>query len=80
MKGKKVAQGVEFYVAAASSEVQSVSENQGDWGALIEAGAIPLPAGCGPCIGVLFLNIIYIVLTYYIYIYICRFGCWSLKR
>jgi homoaconitate hydratase len=51
IKGKKVAEGVEFYVAAASSEVQSESERRGDWKALLDAGAIPLPPGCGPCIG-----------------------------
>jgi len=51
IRGKKVAEGVEFYVAAASSEVQAESEKRGDWQALIEAGAIVLPPGCGPCIG-----------------------------
>jgi homoaconitate hydratase len=51
VKGKKVADGVEFYIAAASSEVQAESEAEGDWQTLIEAGAIPLPPGCGPCIG-----------------------------
>jgi|SRR5690554_741201 len=51
VKGKKVADGVKFYIAAASSEVQAESERRGDWQALIEAGAIPLPPGCGPCIG-----------------------------
>lgn len=51
VKGKKIAGGVEFYMAAASSEVQAESEKRGDWQALIEAGARPLPPGCGPCIG-----------------------------
>lgn len=51
VKGKKVAGGVKFYIAAASSEVQAESEKRGDWRILIEAGAIPLPPGCGPCIG-----------------------------
>ncbi|CAG8567343.1 8140_t:CDS:2 [Dentiscutata erythropus] len=51
IKGKKVADGVEFYVAAASSEVQKDAETSGDWQALINAGARILPAGCGPCIG-----------------------------
>jgi len=51
VKGKKVATGVKFYIAAASSEVQAESEKRGDWQTLIEAGAIPLPPGCGPCIG-----------------------------
>ena len=50
-KGKKVADGVEFYIAAASNEVQSATEQNGDWQTLLDAGAIPLPPGCGPCIG-----------------------------
>jgi homoaconitate hydratase len=51
VRGKKVADGVEFYIAAASSEVQTESEKRGDWQALIDAGAKALPPGCGPCIG-----------------------------
>lgn len=51
VRGKKIASGVEFYVAAASSEVQGDSEQSGDWQALVAAGAKTLPAGCGPCIG-----------------------------
>jgi homoaconitate hydratase len=51
VRGKKVAAGVEFYIAAASSEVQKESEVAGYWKALIDAGAKTLPPGCGPCIG-----------------------------
>ncbi|KAH7106573.1 homoaconitase [Auriculariales sp. MPI-PUGE-AT-0066] len=51
LRGKRIAPGVEFYVAAASSVVQAESEASGDWGDLLAAGAKPLPAGCGPCIG-----------------------------
>ncbi|MDP2958963.1 MAG: homoaconitase [Longimicrobiales bacterium] len=51
VKGKKVAQGVSLYVAAASREVQQAAEASGAWDALIEAGALPLPSACGPCIG-----------------------------
>ena len=51
IRGKKIAEGVEFYLAAASSQVQKESELNGDWNALLEAGAKPLPPGCGPCIG-----------------------------
>lgn len=51
VRGKKIAEGVEFYVAAASSEVQAEVESTGDWQALMDAGAIALPAGCGPCVG-----------------------------
>lgn len=49
--GKKVADGVEFYIAAASSEVQAESEKRGDWQKLVDSGAKVLPPGCGPCIG-----------------------------
>jgi homoaconitate hydratase len=51
MKGNRVADGVDFYVAAASSEVQAASEQRGDWDVLVAGGAKVLPAGCGPCIG-----------------------------
>ncbi|MHC1739316.1 MAG: homoaconitase [Ignavibacteriaceae bacterium] len=51
IKGKEIAEGVEFYIAAASSEVERESKKRGDWNILLEAGAIPLPPGCGPCIG-----------------------------
>ena len=47
----KIAPGVEFYIAAASLPEQQIAEKKGDWQAMIEAGAQPLPAGCGPCIG-----------------------------
>jgi homoaconitate hydratase len=46
-----VAAGVELYVAAASREVQEAATRSGAWGTLLDAGAIPLPPGCGPCIG-----------------------------
>lgn len=51
IRGKKVAEGVQFYIAAASKEVQAESEKRGDWQALLDSGAIPLPPSCGPCIG-----------------------------
>lgn len=51
VEGKKIAEGVEFYVAAASSVVQAEAEKLGHWNKLIAAGAKVLPAGCGPCIG-----------------------------
>src|SRR3984893_5782331 len=50
-RGGHVANGVEFYLAPASAEVQAKSESNGDWKTLIDAGAIPLPPGCGACIG-----------------------------
>jgi homoaconitate hydratase len=50
-KAGHVAEGVEFYLAPASAEVQAKSESTGDWQTLVNAGAIPLPPGCGACIG-----------------------------
>ncbi len=50
-RGAKVADGVEFYLAAASRLVQEEAERRGIWQALIDAGARVLPPGCGPCIG-----------------------------
>jgi homoaconitate hydratase len=51
VKGKRVAEGVEFYLAAASAETQAKAEADGSWQALLDAGARPLPPGCGTCIG-----------------------------
>lgn len=50
-KVPKIADGVNFYIAAASLPEQQIAEDAGDWQALLDAGAQPLPAGCGPCIG-----------------------------
>src|SRR5436305_576505 len=50
-RGGHVATGVEFYLAAASAEAQAKAESSGDWKTLLDAGAIPLPSGCGACIG-----------------------------
>jgi len=47
----KVADGVKFYIAAASIVEQRLAEEAGDWQVLLDAGAEPLPSGCGPCIG-----------------------------
>src|SRR5438477_2774900 len=49
--GNRVAPHVKFYVGAASAWVQKEAERRGVWQALMHAGAIPLPPGCGPCIG-----------------------------
>jgi homoaconitate hydratase len=51
VKGKKVAAGVKLYLGAASKWVQEEAEKRGTWKTLLDAGARPLPAGCGPCIG-----------------------------
>ncbi|ROT37229.1 homoaconitase [Sodiomyces alkalinus F11] len=47
----KIAPGVKFYMAAASLVEQHAMEESGDWQVLLDAGAEPLPSGCGPCIG-----------------------------
>jgi homoaconitate hydratase len=49
--GQTVAEGVEFYVAAASSNVQADAEADGIWDTLQRSGARFLPPGCGTCIG-----------------------------
>ncbi len=51
LEGRRVAEGVELYVAAASAEIQERAESSGAWNTLLAAGARPLPPGCGPCIG-----------------------------
>jgi homoaconitate hydratase len=51
VKGKKVASGVKFYLAAASAAIEKEARDLGAWADLVDAGAIPLPPGCGPCIG-----------------------------
>jgi len=47
--GLKVHPSVEFYVAAASDREQRIAADA--FQTLIDAGATPLPPGCGPCIG-----------------------------
>ncbi|MCJ1390757.1 mitochondrial Homoaconitase [Xylographa bjoerkii] len=47
----RIADGVQFYIAAASLPEQLAAEEAGDWQAMLDAGAQPLPASCGPCIG-----------------------------
>jgi len=51
LRGRKVASSVKFYLGAASRRVQQEAERRGVWQTLVDAGAIALPAGCGPCIG-----------------------------
>ena len=51
VRGRRVADGVEFYLAPASRRVKEDAERLGYWGDLIAAGAIELPPGCGACIG-----------------------------
>lgn len=49
--GKHVVPGVEFYLAAASADIQAKATELGYWSKLLAAGAIALPPGCGTCIG-----------------------------
>jgi homoaconitate hydratase len=51
LRGNKVADGVQFYVAAASQSIQQEAEASGSWQVFLDSGAHPLPPGCGPCIG-----------------------------
>ena len=50
-EGRRVARGVEFYIAAASDVVERQAKELGYWKKLVDAGAIELPPGCGACIG-----------------------------
>ena len=51
LRGRRVHEGVELYVAAASRDVQDQAEGEGIWQTLVDAGAKVLSPGCGPCIG-----------------------------
>ena len=51
LRGRRIADGVELYVAAASAEVEREAEAKGVWQTLVDAGAKVLPPGCGACIG-----------------------------
>jgi homoaconitate hydratase len=51
LRDRKVAASVKFYLSAASRSVQEEAEGRGIWQVLLDAGAHPLPSGCGPCIG-----------------------------
>ncbi|EKG21054.1 Aconitase A/isopropylmalate dehydratase small subunit swivel [Macrophomina phaseolina MS6] len=47
----KIPEHVNFYIAAASTLEEATARETGDWDTLLQAGAQPLPSGCGPCIG-----------------------------
>jgi len=51
LKGKRIAEGVELYIAPASQTVLDEVEASGAWQTLLDAGATALPPSCGPCIG-----------------------------
>jgi homoaconitate hydratase len=51
IEGRRVAEHVKLYIAAASDEVERKARAEGHWQTLLKAGAIELPPGCGACIG-----------------------------
>ncbi len=51
IRGKRVHDGVSFYIAPASDEIEKQARERGYWQSLLDAGAIALPPGCGACIG-----------------------------
>jgi 3-isopropylmalate/(R)-2-methylmalate dehydratase large subunit len=51
LKGRKVAAGVRLMVAPASRRETATAAADGTLAALLEAGAIMLPSGCGACAG-----------------------------
>lgn len=51
LRHHRVAPHVELYIAAASASEQARAQADGTWQTLLDAGAIALPSGCGPCIG-----------------------------
>ena len=52
LAGKKVARGVRMLVFPASSRIYLEAIKKGYVGALMEAGAVVMNSGCGPCLGV----------------------------
>jgi 3-isopropylmalate/(R)-2-methylmalate dehydratase large subunit len=51
LKGRKVAQGVRLLIAPASTRTTREAAADGTLAALVDAGAILLPTGCGACAG-----------------------------
>ncbi len=51
LKGKKVHQGVRLLILPASRSILKEALDQGIIQTLVEAGAMVLPPGCGPCLG-----------------------------
>jgi 3-isopropylmalate/(R)-2-methylmalate dehydratase large subunit len=52
LKGKKVARGVRMLVFPASARIYSQAMKKGYLATLMEAGAVVMNSGCGPCLGV----------------------------
>ncbi|MEE9275422.1 MAG: aconitase family protein, partial [bacterium] len=50
LRGRRVAEGVRFYVSPTSRPVLEAAVRSGAVQALVEAGAIFLMAACGPCV------------------------------
>jgi 3-isopropylmalate/(R)-2-methylmalate dehydratase large subunit len=51
LKGRQVAKGVRLLVAPASRRETATAASEGTLAALIEAGAVMMPSGCGACAG-----------------------------
>jgi 3-isopropylmalate/(R)-2-methylmalate dehydratase large subunit len=51
LKGRQVAKGVRLLVAPASRRETATAAAEGTLAALIEAGAVMMPSGCGACAG-----------------------------
>lgn len=51
LKGRRIAAGTHLVVAPASTRISEQAEAEGTLGALVEAGAVLLPTGCGACAG-----------------------------
>lgn len=55
-KPAKIHPNVKLYLAPASRAEQQAAKEAGDWQVLEQSGAVILPAGCGPCIGLVKLS------------------------
>jgi 3-isopropylmalate/(R)-2-methylmalate dehydratase large subunit len=49
LRGRRIADGVRLFVVPGSEKTMQRLAADGTLQALVEAGAIVLPAGCGPC-------------------------------
>jgi 3-isopropylmalate/(R)-2-methylmalate dehydratase large subunit len=51
LKGRKIAKNVRLLLLPASRSILEEGMKDGTFSALVEAGGVLLPAGCGPCLG-----------------------------
>ena len=51
LKGKKIKDGVRLIVAPASKSILMAMIKDGTYQTLMEAGAVSVTPGCGPCVG-----------------------------